>query len=69
MNVATRFGLWIVRVSNPGSASGVQAAIEVARGSLSNIEEEAKDARERLALAIVDAKAANIRHRPDADDA
>ncbi len=69
MNIATRLGLWIVRVSNPGSASSVQAAIEVARGSLSNIEEEAKDARERLALAIVDAKAANIRHRPDTDDA
>lgn len=66
MNAITRLGLWLVRISSPDSISPeVQSALIAARGSLSDIEERARDARERLALAIVDAKAANILHQPD----
>lgn len=63
MNIVTRFGLWLVRVGNDTDVSPeMQAALIATRGSLNDIERVSRKARERLALAIIDAKAANILH-------
>lgn len=68
MNLITRFGLWLVRISAPDLVNPeVRAVVMAVEDNLTVIEQEVREARRRLAFAIVDAKAANILHLPDSE--
>jgi hypothetical protein len=66
MNAITRLGLWIVRMSAPqNSEARIDALIRTTAAEVSDIERDQRMIRERLAIAIYDAKAANILRKPE----
>jgi hypothetical protein len=66
VNAVTRFGLWLVKVSAPPESDPrVRAIIDAAEDGMCEVERDQQAIRERLALAIYQAKADNILRKPE----